>query len=116
MVERPATTSPPPPPRLPPFDGEGPRVGWCKAHEPQHLSAPPPHPPPRAAHPTNDPSPSRGGRRGGTAGTGTRQVEGLEREKREAATNPEFEKAARLRDEVKRLREMELDVVEGEGD
>ncbi len=31
---------------------------------------------------------------------------------REAATNLEFEKAARLRDEVKRLREMKLDVVE----
>lgn len=34
---------------------------------------------------------------------------------REAATNLEFEKAARLRDEVKRLREMELDVLEGAG-
>jgi excinuclease ABC subunit B len=32
-----------------------------------------------------------------------------EREMREAATNLEFEKAARLRDEIKRLREMELD-------
>ncbi len=37
----------------------------------------------------------------------------LEREMREAATNLEFEKAARLRDEIKRLREMELDVLEG---
>ncbi len=34
---------------------------------------------------------------------------------REAATNLEFEKAARLRDEVKRLREMELDTLTGEG-
>ncbi|KKB86841.1 hypothetical protein VW29_00115, partial [Devosia limi DSM 17137] len=33
---------------------------------------------------------------------------------REAATNLEFEKAARLRDEVKRLREMELDTLTGE--
>lgn len=32
----------------------------------------------------------------------------------EAATNLEFEKAARLRDEVKRLREMELDTLTGE--
>ena len=31
---------------------------------------------------------------------------------RDAATNLEFEKAARLRDEIKRLREMELDVLE----
>jgi protein-arginine kinase activator protein McsA len=38
----------------------------------------------------------------------------LESEMREAATNLEFEKAARLRDEVKRLREMELDTLEGE--
>jgi hypothetical protein len=35
----------------------------------------------------------------------------LETQMREAATNPEFEKAARLRDEIKRLREMELDVL-----
>ena len=40
-------------------------------------------------------------------------IKDLEREMREAATNLEFEKAARLRDEVKRLREMELDVLEG---
>ena len=40
----------------------------------------------------------------------------LEREMREAATNLEFERAARLRDEVKRLREMELDVLEGSAD
>ncbi len=33
---------------------------------------------------------------------------------REAATNLEVEKAARLRDEVKRLREMELDTLSGE--
>jgi excinuclease ABC subunit B len=41
-------------------------------------------------------------------------IKDLEREMREAATNLEFEKAARLRDEVKRLREMELDALEGE--
>jgi len=41
-------------------------------------------------------------------------IKDLEREMREAATNLEFEKAARLRDEVKRLKEMELDVLEGE--
>jgi excinuclease ABC subunit B len=41
-------------------------------------------------------------------------IKDLEREMREAATNLEFEKAARLRDEVKRLREMELDTLEGE--
>jgi excinuclease ABC subunit B len=40
----------------------------------------------------------------------------LETQMREAATNLEFEKAARLRDEVKRLREMELDVLEGAGE
>ena len=40
----------------------------------------------------------------------------LEAQMREAATNLEFEKAARLRDEIKRLREMELDVLEGGGD
>jgi len=33
---------------------------------------------------------------------------------REAATNLEFENAARLRDEVKRLQEMELDTLTGE--
>jgi excinuclease ABC subunit B len=37
----------------------------------------------------------------------------LETQMREAATNLEFEKAARLRDEIKRLREMELDVLQG---
>ena len=31
---------------------------------------------------------------------------------REAATNLEFEKAARLRDELKRLREMEVDTLD----
>lgn len=41
-------------------------------------------------------------------------IKDLEREMREAATNLEFEKAARLRDEVKRLKEMELDTLEGE--
>ncbi len=41
-------------------------------------------------------------------------IKDLEREMREAATNLEFEKAARLRDEVKRLREMELDTLAGE--
>jgi excinuclease ABC subunit B len=40
-------------------------------------------------------------------------IKDMEREMREAATNLEFEKAARLRDEIKRLREMELDVLEG---
>ena len=40
----------------------------------------------------------------------------LEGQMREAATNLEFEKAARLRDEIKRLREMELDVLEGMAD
>jgi hypothetical protein len=35
---------------------------------------------------------------------------------REAATNLEFEKAVRLRDELKRLREMELDTLEGAAD
>jgi len=38
----------------------------------------------------------------------------LETQMREAATNLEFERAARLRDEIKRLREMELDTLEGE--
>ena len=41
-------------------------------------------------------------------------IKDLEAQMREAATNLEFEKAARLRDEVKRLREMELDTLEGE--
>ena len=41
-------------------------------------------------------------------------IKDLEREMREAATNLEFEKAARLRDEVRRLREMELDVLEAD--
>ena len=40
-------------------------------------------------------------------------IKDLETQMREAATNLEFEKAARLRDEIKRLREMELDVLEG---
>jgi excinuclease ABC subunit B len=40
----------------------------------------------------------------------------LETQMREAATNLEFEKAARLRDEIKRLREMELDVLEAKDD
>ena len=39
-------------------------------------------------------------------------IKGLEAEMREAATNLEFEKAARLRDEIKRLREMELDTLD----
>ena len=41
-------------------------------------------------------------------------IKSLETEMREAATNLEFEKAARLRDEIKRLRTMELDVLQGE--
>jgi excinuclease ABC subunit B len=41
-------------------------------------------------------------------------IKDLETQMREAATNLEFEKAAKLRDEVKRLRSMELDVLEGE--
>ncbi|GHA16967.1 hypothetical protein GCM10007989_10210 [Devosia pacifica] len=41
-------------------------------------------------------------------------IKDLESQMREAATNLEFEKAARLRDEVKRLKEMELDTLEGE--
>jgi excinuclease ABC subunit B len=41
-------------------------------------------------------------------------IKDLETQMREAATNLEFEKAARLRDEVKRLKEMELDTLEGE--
>ncbi|HEY9013265.1 MAG TPA: excinuclease ABC subunit UvrB [Devosia sp.] len=40
-------------------------------------------------------------------------IKDMETQMREAATNLEFEKAARLRDEIKRLREMELDVLEG---
>jgi len=39
-------------------------------------------------------------------------IKDLEREMREAATNLEFERAAKLRDEIKRLREMELDTLE----
>ena len=39
-------------------------------------------------------------------------IKDLETQMREAATNLEFEKAARLRDEIKRLREMELDVLD----
>jgi len=41
-------------------------------------------------------------------------IKDLETQMREAATNLEFEKAARLRDEVKRLKEMELDTLEGQ--
>ncbi len=41
-------------------------------------------------------------------------IKDMEAQMREAATNLEFEKAARLRDEVKRLREMELDTLSGE--
>jgi excinuclease ABC subunit B len=41
-------------------------------------------------------------------------IKDMEAQMREAATNLEFEKAARLRDEVKRLREMELDSLDGE--
>ncbi|SHF66285.1 excinuclease ABC subunit UvrB [Devosia limi] len=41
-------------------------------------------------------------------------IKDLETQMREAATNLEFEKAARLRDEVKRLRDMELDTLTGE--
>jgi excinuclease ABC subunit B len=40
-------------------------------------------------------------------------IKDMEAQMREAATNLEFEKAARLRDEVKRLKEMELDTLEG---
>ncbi len=40
-------------------------------------------------------------------------IKGLENDMREAATNLEFEKAARLRDEIKRLKELELDVLDG---
>ena len=40
----------------------------------------------------------------------------LETQMREAATNLEFERAARLRDEIKRLREMELEVLQGADD
>ena len=43
-------------------------------------------------------------------------IEDLETQMREAATNLEFEKAARLRDEIKRLREAELDVLDGVAD
>ena len=41
-------------------------------------------------------------------------IKDIEAQMREAAANLEFEKAARLRDEVKRLREMELDTLSGE--
>jgi excinuclease ABC subunit B len=40
-------------------------------------------------------------------------IKSLETEMREAATNLEFERAARVRDEINRLREMELDVLDG---
>jgi excinuclease ABC subunit B len=43
-------------------------------------------------------------------------IKDLETQMREAATNLEFERAARLRDEIKRLREMELDTLEGATD
>ncbi len=39
-------------------------------------------------------------------------IKSLENDMREAATNLEFERAARLRDEIKRLREMELDTLD----
>ena len=42
-------------------------------------------------------------------------IKDIEKQMREAATNLEFERAAKLRDEIKRLREMELDVLEGSG-
>jgi excinuclease ABC subunit B len=42
-------------------------------------------------------------------------IKDLEHQMREAATNLEFEKAAKLRDEIKKLREMELDTLEGPG-
>src|SRR5690606_37340710 len=41
-------------------------------------------------------------------------IKDRETQLRDAATNLEFEKAARLRDEIKRLRTMELDTLEGE--
>jgi excinuclease ABC subunit B len=40
-------------------------------------------------------------------------IKDMEAQMREAATNLEFEKAARQRDEMKRLREMELEHVVG---
>jgi len=43
-------------------------------------------------------------------------IKDMEKQMREAATNLEFERAARLRDEIKRLREMELDTLEGSVD
>ncbi len=43
-------------------------------------------------------------------------IKDIEKQMREAATNLEFERAARLRDEIKRLREMELDTLSGEID
>jgi excinuclease ABC subunit B len=43
-------------------------------------------------------------------------IKDMEKQMREAATNLEFERAARLRDEIKRLREMELDTLSGEID
>ncbi|MEO7222153.1 MAG: helicase-related protein, partial [Devosia sp.] len=43
-------------------------------------------------------------------------IKDMEKQMREAATNLEFERAARLRDEIKRLREMELDTLEGSSD
>ena len=43
-------------------------------------------------------------------------IKDYEAQMREAATNLEFEKAARLRDEVRRLKSMELDTLEGATD
>jgi excinuclease ABC subunit B len=42
-------------------------------------------------------------------------IKDLEQQMREAATNLEFEQAARLRDEIKKLRDMEMDTLEGPG-
>lgn len=42
-------------------------------------------------------------------------IKDLEARMREAATNLEFEEAARLRDEIKKLREMEMERLEGPG-
>ncbi|WP_404402795.1 excinuclease ABC subunit UvrB [Pelagibacterium halotolerans] len=42
-------------------------------------------------------------------------IKDMEARMREAATNLEFEEAARLRDEIKKLREMEMEVLEGPG-
>ena len=42
----------------------------------------------------------------------SRVIEALEKDMREAAANLEFEEAARLRDEVKKLRDAEIGLVE----